>query len=112
MTDKGGAGMDMKECTGLLSMIDRLIDTSGPQRSEYLRGYQRGMRVSVLGVSDERIEEHRLIMEYSDIDSGDPYIDSFARGYRDGFEGIAPEDPSLSSKSSGSSKSLLIASIV
>ena len=112
MTDKGGAGMDTKECTGLLSMIDRLIDTSGPRRSEYLRGYQRGVQVSVLGVSDERIEEHRLIMEYSDIDSGDPYIDSFARGYRDGFEGIAPEDPSLSSKSPESSKSLLIASIV
>ena len=112
MTGKGGVEMDMKDCTGLLSMIDRLIDTSGPQRSEYLRGYQRGMRVSVLGVSDERIEEHRLVMEYSDIDSGDPYIDSFARGYRDGFEGIPPENPSLSSKSSESSKSLLIASIV
>jgi len=101
--------MDMKDCTGLLSMIDRLIDTSGPQRSEYLRGYQRGMRVSVLGVSDERIEEHRLIMECSDIDSGDPYIDSFARGYRHGFEGMEPESLSVSSRSP---KSILIASIV
>ena len=101
--------MDMKDCTGLLSMIDRLIDTSGPQRSEYLRGYQRGMRVRVLGVSDERIEEHRLVMEYSDIDSGDPYIDSFARGYRHGFEGKEPESLSVSS---GSPKAILIASIV
>ena len=41
--------------------------------------------------------------------SGDPYIDSYARRYRDGFEGKKPECPSLTSESS---KTVNIASIV
>jgi hypothetical protein len=101
--------LEKEECTGLLSMIDRMIDTSEPQRAEYLRGYQRGVRVSVLGVSDERIEEHSLLIDYSGGGSGDPYIDSYARGYREGFEGKTPESPSLSTRSS---RPFLIASIV
>ena len=101
--------MDKKECAMLLTLIERQIFISEPQRAEYLRGYHRGIVFHVLGVSDERIEEHRLIMECSDIDSGDPYIDSFARGYRHGFEGKKPESPSLASESS---RSLNIASIV
>src|SRR5659263_149679 len=43
-------------------MIDRLIDISEPERAEYLRGYQRGLRVSVQDVIlDERAEEHRTL---------------------------------------------------
>jgi hypothetical protein len=101
--------MGEKDCAGLLSIIDRLIDISEPERAEYLRGYQRGMRVSILGVSDERIEEHRILMDYSGGGSGDPYIDAYARGYRHGFEGVTPESPSVSSNAP---KSLHIASIV
>ncbi|MBE0606994.1 MAG: hypothetical protein IH610_11980 [Deltaproteobacteria bacterium] len=101
--------MDEKDCTGLLGMIDRLIDISEPERAEYLRGYQRGLRVSVLGVSDEIIEEHRMLMDHSGGGSGDPYIDSYARGYLHGFEGNTPESRSLSYRYP---KSLHIASIV
>ena len=101
--------MDEKECSGLLSMIDRLIDNSVPERAEYLRGYKRGMGVSVLEVSDEKIEEHQILMDHSGGGSGDPYIDSYARGYRHGFEGTEPERPSLSSNPP---RSLHIASIV
>ena len=93
--------MDKKECAGLFSMIDRLIDISEPERAEYLRGYQRGLRVSVQDVIlDERAEEHRTLIDHSGGGSGDLYIDSFARGYRDGFEGKQPENHSVSSKSS------------
>jgi hypothetical protein len=101
--------MDMKECKPLFSIIDRMIDTSEPLRAEYFRGYHRGLDAQVLGVSDERIEEHSLLIDYSIGGSGDPYIDSYARGYHDGFEGLAPEAPSIPS---GSPKQLLIASIV
>jgi len=107
---KGGDKVDKEDGAGLYSMIDRLIDISEPERAEYLRGYQRGMRVGVQGVFfDDTSEEHRTLIDYSDGGSGDPYIDSFARGYRDGFEGKQPESHSVSSKSSRLS---LIASII
>jgi len=89
--------MDNKECAELLRIIDRLIDISEPQRAEYLRGYCQGIRVHVLGVSDERIKEHRMLMNRSGSGNGDPYVDWYARGYRHGFEGKKTEGPSLSS---------------
>ena len=99
--------MDEKDCSGLLSMLDKLIDNSEPERAEYLRGYQRGMRVSIIGVSEEWIGEHGMFMD-PDGGTGDPFIDSFARGYRHGFEGNTPESPSFSE----SPTSLRIAYIV
>ena len=91
--------MDKKECADLLSIIERLIVISEPQRAEYLRGYHRGIRVHVLGVSEERTEEqqHRLLMDQSGSDNGNRYIDWYAQGYRQGFEGKSPEDPSTTS---------------
>jgi hypothetical protein len=106
-----GIRMDKNERKPLFTIIDRMEDSSEPLWVEYLRGYHRGIEAQVFGVSDEWIEEHSLLVSFSGGGSGDPYIDSYARGYHDGFEGIAPESP-LSSKSSESSKSLLIASIV
>jgi hypothetical protein len=110
LTGKGGK-MDKKECAMLLTTIERLIFISEPQRAEYLRGYHRGIVFHALGVSDERTEEHQhfMLMDESSSDSGDPSVDSYARGYRHGFKGMKPESPSLSSESS---KSHNIASIV
>lgn len=104
--------MDMKDCKPLSSIIDRMIDTSEPLRAEYLRGYNRGIQVHFLGVSDERIEEHSILIDHSGGGSGDPFIDSYARGYRHGFEGISPESPSSSTSSLSITRSLRIASIV
>jgi hypothetical protein len=106
----GGAMLDKKVCAVVLNFIDRKIDTSDPLRAEYLRGYHRGIQVHFLGVSDERTEEHSLLIDHSGGGSGDPFIDSYARGYRHGFEGISPEGPSP--LSSSSFRSLHIASIV
>jgi len=97
-TGKGGIRMEEKNCANLLSMLDKLIGISEPERAEYLRGYQRGMRVGIIGVLDEWIEDHRMFMD-PDGGTGDPFIDSFARGYRHGFEGKTPESPSSSSES-------------
>ena len=66
-------------------------------RTEYLRGYLRGLRVSVLGVAEERTEEHRILIDYSGNGSRNPCINSYARGYRDGFEILKPESPFLTS---------------
>ncbi len=104
--------LDKKRFSKVLSRIDRKIDKSEPLRAEYLRGYHRGIQVHFLGVSDERTEEHSLLIDHSGGGSGDPYIDSYARGYRHGFEGISPESPSPLSSSFSSSRSLHIASIV
>jgi hypothetical protein len=99
--------MDKKECAALLSMVARFIDTSEPLQAEYFRGYHRGLRLHVLGVSDEKTEEHHTLIESSIGGSGNPYIDSYARGYQDGFEGMTPESISFTS---GISSPLPIAS--
>ena len=101
--------MEKNERKPHFSIIDSMIDSSEPLWTEYLRGYHRGIEVMVFGVSDELLEEHRMLIDYSIGGSGDSYIDSYARGYQDGFEGTTPESPSLSSESS---KSLNIASNV
>ena len=103
--------MDKNERRSHFTIIDRMDDSSEPQWVEYLRGYHRGIEAQVFGVSDERTEEqlHNMLMDRSGGSSGDPYIDSYARGYRHGFEGKKPESPSLASESS---RSLNIASIV
>ena len=96
--------MDKKKCKPIFSIVERMIDTSEPLRAEYFRGYHRGIEAQVSGVSGEKIEEHFLLLEYFIDGSGDSYIDSYARGYHDGFEGMTPEGPSISSTSSGSPK--------
>ena len=100
--------MDKKECGALLRMVEQEIDTSA-LRAEYLRGYRRGIEVHSSGVSDETAEEHRRFIDISEAGSGDPYLDTFVRGYRHGFEGISPESPS--STSFLSYRSLQIAAI-
>jgi len=100
--------MDKKLCKPLFSIIDPINDSSDPLRAEYFRGYHRGIEALVFGISDEWIEDHCMLVDYSIGGSGDSYIDSYARGYHDGFVGMAPESPSISSESSISP---LIASI-
>jgi hypothetical protein len=90
--------MDKKECAMLLTSIERLIFISEPQRAEYLRGYHRGIVFHVLGISDERAEVHRMLMDQSGSGSGNSYIDSYARGYRHGYEGKTPESSPLSTE--------------
>lgn len=101
--------MEQKECAALFSIIDRMIETSEPARAEYLRGYCRGMRVYVRSDFEEMPDDHSMLLDYSVLGSGDIYIDSYTRGYRDGFEGMTPEGPSFSYRPPGSH---LIASIV
>jgi len=101
--------MDKNERKPHFSIIDPLIDSSESLWVEYLRGYHRGIEAQVFGVSDEWIEEHRILIGYSIGGNGDSYVDSYARGYRHGFEGKTPESPPLYSESS---ESLNIASIV
>jgi hypothetical protein len=101
--------MDKNERKPLFSIIDPLIDSSESLWVEYLRGYHRGIEAQVFGVSDEWIEEHRILIGYSIGGSGDSYVGSYARGYRHGFEGKTPESPPSYSESS---ESLNIASIV
>jgi hypothetical protein len=94
--------MDQNERKSHFSIIDRMIDSSDPLRAEYLRGYLLGIDVQAFGISEGWIEEHRILIGYSLGGSGDSYIDSYARGYRHGFEGKTPESLPLSSDSSKS----------
>ena len=99
--------MDKNDRKPHFSIIDSLIDSSDPLWAEYIRGYHRGIVTLVFGISDEGIEEHRMLLDYSIGGSGDSYIDSYARGYHDGYDGKTPEGHPLSPESS---KSLDIAS--
>ncbi|MBF8260069.1 MAG: hypothetical protein HW377_2443 [Actinobacteria bacterium] len=82
--------MDGKESEALFSFIDQMIGTSEPRQAEYFRGYRRGIQVHVLGVSSD-MDEHIWCSGSSGSNSGDQYLDAFARGYRDGCRGAKPE---------------------
>jgi hypothetical protein len=81
-----------KKYDDLLDFIDEKIDTSEPRRAEYFRGYLRGIHFHVHGGLEETTRKHDLLYNGSDVDSGDPYVDAFARGYRDGRKGLKPEE--------------------
>jgi hypothetical protein len=74
----------------LLHSIDQMIQISEPRRAEYYRGYRLGIQFRQLGTLDESIHEHiRLNESYAS--SGDEYVDSYSRGYRDGCKGVKPD---------------------
>jgi hypothetical protein len=74
----------------LLHTIDQMIQISEPSRAEYYRGYRLGIQFLQLGILEESIHEHYRLNE-SYAATGDDYIDSYARGYRDGCKGLKPE---------------------
>lgn len=84
--------MVWKKYDALLDLIDERIETSEPRRAEYFRGYLRGIHFHVHGGLEETTQMHDRLYNGSDGDSGDPYLDAFARGYRDGSRGRKPED--------------------
>jgi ribosome modulation factor len=84
--------LDRKEYDGLLHLIDQMIETSEPKRAEYFRGYRRGIQFHVLGNLEETAQEHYRLYNSPGRDSGDHYVNAFARGYRDGCKGRTPED--------------------
>jgi hypothetical protein len=81
--------MDKQEFAALLHAVDQMIRISEPRQAEYYRGYRLGIQFHQLGTLEESIHEHfRLNDSYAT--SGDHYVDSFARGYRDGCRGLKP----------------------
>jgi len=90
--------MVWKKYDALLDLIDERIETSEPRRAEYFRGYLRGIHFHVHGSLEETAQEHNRLCNGSDVDngsnvdSGDAYLDAFARGYRDGCKGLKPAD--------------------
>lgn len=76
----------------LLDLIDERIETSEPRRAEYFRGYLRGIHFHVHGGLEETTQKRYRLHNGPDGDSVNPYIDAFARGYRDGCKGLKPED--------------------
>jgi hypothetical protein len=66
-----------------------MIQISEPRQAEYYRGYSLGIQFRQLGTLDESIHDHYRLNE-SYAASGDHYVDSYARGYRDGCKGVKP----------------------
>ena len=82
--------MDRRKYEALLSIIDHMIETSEPRRAEYFKGYSRGIQFRVLGIVEETVKAR---FPLHDSYSVDPYLDAYARGYRDGCRGLKPEEP-------------------
>lgn len=82
--------MKRDEFDTLLRLIDRMIELSEPRTAEYYRGYHRGIRYYFLGVLEEPVEDPSRLRE-SYADSGDHYLDAYARGYLDGCKGMTPD---------------------
>jgi hypothetical protein len=75
----------------LLYFIDKMIESSEPRRSEYFRGYRRGIQLHQLGAVKEAIQEYYRLHQ-SHADSGGNHHDAYARGYRDGCKGLKPDE--------------------
>jgi hypothetical protein len=71
----------------LIGLVDRMIEVSEPMQGEYYRGYREGLRLHRLG--GRTIENFRRHKSYRK--SGDPYLDSYIRGFTDGCRGVMPE---------------------
>ena len=81
--------MEQQEFEVLLNLIDQMISTSEPIGAEYYRGYRKGILLYQLGTIEESVKEHFRLHE-SHADNGDNYLNSYARGYRDGCKGLKP----------------------
>ena len=85
--------LDRKDYDKLLNLVDQMINTSEPRRAEYYRGYRSGIQAIVHGTQEESVQAHfSLLHDASDGDHADPYLEAYARGYRDGCRGMKPED--------------------
>jgi hypothetical protein len=82
--------MDWEKYAALLSIIDQMIETSEPRQAAYFRGYGRGIQYRVLGILGETVQDHYRLYFVPGGDSGDHYLEAFARGYRDGCRGLKP----------------------
>ncbi len=82
--------MNPEEFKIVLHSIDQMIQISEPRQAEYYRGYRLGVQFHQLGTLEESPHEH-FRMNESYAASGDHYVDSYARGYRDGCRGVTPE---------------------
>ena len=83
--------MDQGEIETLLHLIDQRIEKSEPREAEYWRGYRQGVNFRIRHRMGESIREHYRLLEAT-TNSGDPYVDAYARGCRNGCEGKKLED--------------------
>lgn len=88
--------MNQTDFNDLVRAVDQMIQISEPRQAEYYRGYRLGIQFRQLGTLEESIHEH-FRMNDSYAVSGDHYVDSYARGYRDGCKGVKPP-PSLTDR--------------
>jgi len=71
---------------------DQMVRKSEIRKAEYWRGYREGVRFRFRDKTREFHRDHFRLYEVPDRNDGDPYVDAYARGYRDGCVGKNPED--------------------
>ena len=89
-----GEEMTSTEFENLLHRTDRKIESCEPKMVEYWRGYRSGIRFHFQNAVAESSPDHYTLMYATTRRNGGDYVyvDAYARGFRDGCEGLKPED--------------------
>jgi hypothetical protein len=82
--------MTYAEFENLRLRADRLTAICNPKKAEYWRGYRSGIEFHFQS-QQESLPDHYFIVEIARRD-GSRDVLAYARGYRDGCNGMIPED--------------------
>jgi len=83
--------MTNSEFQNLLLLANQMINSRVPTKAEYGRGYCQGIRFHFNNPQFTSPPDHNAIAEISRI-YGSQDVHSYIRGYRDGRNGLKPED--------------------
>jgi len=86
-----GEKMTYAEFENLILLSDRMISSCVPRKSEYWRGYNSGIKFHFQNGRQESLPDHYFIIEIARRD-GSRDVHAYARGYRDGCNGLIPEE--------------------
>jgi len=86
-----GEKMTYAEFEKLILLSDRMISSCVPGKSEYWRGYNSGIKFHFQNGRQEALPDHYFIVEIARRE-GSRDVHAYAHGYRDGCNGLIPED--------------------
>ena len=86
-----GEKMTYAEFENLILLSDRMIASCIPGKSEYWKGYNSGIKFYFCNSQPESLPDHHFIVEIARR-NGSRDVHAYACGYRDGCNGLIPED--------------------
>ena len=90
LESSGGEKMTYAEFHKLLLLADSIVASCAPKKSDYGRGYRKGIEFHFGNPQPGSIPDRYFLADIAR-GNGCRCVDAFARGYRDGFMGMKPE---------------------